>query len=186
MLNDKTYNLQSGEFLQVRDAYLALETRALRQFQNLDEAYKDTYKQLVLHPVRAMANLYDMYYAVAMNHKLATEKDLKANYWADYADECFARDAAYTKDYNLNISKGKWNHMMDQTHIGYKSLGRTEGRKYPTVYRIAKEEENGEVIFLKKRMEQLQWKPSIFETKASAKTKWTVIPDLGRTLSGLY
>lgn len=187
MLNHKTYNLQSGEFLQVRDSYLALETRALRQFINLEEVYKDTYKQIVLHPVRAMANLYDMYYAVAMNHKLAAEKDLKANYWADYADECFARDAEYTKDYNLNISNGKWNHMMDQTHIGYKSWDEPkEGNIKPTVYRITKEEaKTGGYIFEEKNGVVAIEAEHFFEVKASANTNWTVIPDLGRTLSGI-
>ncbi|MGI9579905.1 glycosyl hydrolase 115 family protein [Chryseobacterium sp. RRHN12] len=187
MLNDKTYNLQSGEFLQVKDSYLALETRALRQFINLDEAYKDTYKQIVLHPVRAMANLYDMYYAVAMNHKLAAEKDLKANGWADYADECFTRDADYTKDYSLNISNGKWNHMMDQTHIGYKSWDEPkEGNIKPTVYRITKEEaKTGGYIFEEKNGVIAMDAEHFFEIKASKNTKWTIIPDLGRTLSGI-
>lgn len=187
MLNDKTYNLQSGEFLQVRDSYLALETRALRQFINLDEAYKDAYKQIVLHPVRAMANLYDMYYAVAMNHKLAAEKDVKANEWADYADECFARDAEYTKDYNLNISNGKWNHMMDQTHIGYKSWDEPkEGNIKPTVYRITKEEaKTGGYIFEEKNGVVAMEAEHFFDAKAPLNTKWKVIPDLGRTLSGI-
>lgn len=186
MLNHKTYNLQTGEFLQVRDSYLALETKALRQFMKLDEAYKDTYKQIVLHPVRAMANLYDMYYAVAMNHKFAQEKDLKANYWADYADECFARDAEYSKDYNLNTSGGKWNHMMDQTHIGYKSWDEPkQGNIKSTVYRITKEEsKTGGYIFEEKNGVVAMEAEHFFETKNSAQTKWTVIPDLGRTLSG--
>jgi hypothetical protein len=187
MMNHKTYNLQSGEFLQVRDSYLALETRALRQFLTLDEAYKDTYKQIVLHPVCAMANLYDMYYAVAMNYKLADEKDTKANYWADYADECFARDAEYTKDYNLNISGGKWNHMMDQTHIGYKSWDEPkEGNIKPTVYRIKSEEEKtGGYIFEEKNGVVAMEAEHFFETKNPKNTKWTIIPDLGRTISGI-
>lgn len=187
MLNHKTYNLQTGEFLQVRDSYLALETKALRQFMKLDETYKDTYKQIVLHPVRAMANLYDMYYAVAMNHKFAQEKDLKANYWADYADECFARDAEYSKDYNLNTSGGKWNHMMDQTHIGYKSWDEPkQGNIKSTVYRITKEEsKTGGYIFEEKNGVVAMEAEHFFETKNSAQTKWTVIPDLGRTLSGV-
>lgn len=187
MMNHKTYNLQSGEFLQVRDAYLALETRALRQLIKLDEAYKDSYKQIVLHPVRAMANLYDMYYAVAMNHQLAEKKDQKANYWADYADECFERDAEYTSDYNLNISGGKWNHMMDQTHIGYKSWDEPkEGNIKPAVYRINPEEaKTGGYMFEEKNGVIVMEAEHFFEIKASAKTRWTVIPDLGRTLSGV-
>jgi hypothetical protein len=187
MMNHKTYNLQSGEFLQVRDAYLALETRALRQFMILDKTYQDTYKQIILHPVRAMANLYDMYYAVAMNHKLAEEKDQKANYWADYADECFTRDAEYTKDYNLNISGGKWNHMMDQTHIGYKSWDEPkEGNIKPTVYRITPAEaKTGGYIFEEKNGVVTMEAEHFLDVKAPANTKWTVIPDLGRTLSGI-
>ena len=121
MMNKRTYNLQSGEFKQVRDSYMALEARALRQFIGMPVSYKDTYKELILHPVQAMANLYDMYYSAAMNSKLANEKDLKANYWADRVEYCFKRDAELSYDYNHNIAGGKWNHMMDQTHIGYTS-----------------------------------------------------------------
>ena len=109
MLDQRTYNLESGEFLQVKDAYLALETRALRQYLKIHADYKDAYMELVLHPVRAMANLYDMYYAVAMNAKLSAEKDLKANYWADRVELCFKRDAELSKDYNLNIAAGQRN-----------------------------------------------------------------------------
>lgn len=187
MLDHRTYNLQSGEFLQVRDAYLALEARALRQFIALEEKYRDTYKQIILHPVRAMANLYDMYYAVAMNNKLAAEKDLRANYWAAYADSCFSRDAAYTRDYNQHISGGKWNHMMDQTHIGYRSWDEPRGGNIkPAVKRIIPEEaRSGGYIFKEKHgvvaMEAMHY----FDNEATQHTKWTIIPDLGRTASAV-
>lgn len=187
MMNHKTYNLESGEFLQVKDAYLALETRALRQFMALPDTHKDSYKQFILHPVRAMANLYDMYYAVAMNGKLAAEKDIKANYWADYADACFKRDADYSKDYNQNIADGKWNHMMDQTHIGYKSWDEPRGGNIkPTVIRITKEEaKNGGYVFNEKNRVVVMEGEHFYATQNTAKTNWTVIPDLGRTLSGI-
>lgn len=187
MMNHKTYNLESGEFLKVKDAYLALETKALRQFMTLPDNYKDSYKQFILHPVRAMANLYDMYYAVAMNEKLAAEKDIKANYWADYVDACFKRDADYSYDYNHNISGGKWNHIMDQTHIGYKSWDEPRGGNIkPTVIRIAPEEvKKGGYIFDEKNRVVVMEGEHYFETKNTSKTNWTVIPDLGRTLSGI-
>lgn len=187
MLNHKTYNLESGEFLQVRDGYLALEARALRQFLSLPAEYKDAYKQLILHPVRAMANLYDMYYAVAMNEKLAGEKDIRANYWADYADSCFKRDAAYSKDYNLNMAGGKWNHLMDQTHIGYRSWDEPRGGNIkPTVTRVKPEEtRQGGYVFNEKNGVVVMEAEHYFETKANDKTKWIVVPDLGRTLSGV-
>ena len=187
MLDHRTYNLESGEFLQVKDAYLALEARAMRQYYKLPAQYRDTYMQLVLHPVRAMANLYDMYFALAMNIKLAAEKDLKANYWADKVEKCFALDAEFAKDYNLNVSGGKWNHIMDQTHIGYRSWDEPrEGNVMPKVTRVAPEDAKvGGYVFNEKNSVVVIEGEHYFETKATDKTKWTVIPDLGRTLSGI-
>ena len=187
MLNDKTYNLQSGEFEQVKDAFLALETRARRQYESLPDRYRDTYKELVLHPVRAMANLYDLYYAVAMNKKLAREKDMRANYWADYADSCYARDAAYSKDYNQNIAGGKWDHMMDQTHIGYRSWDEPrQGNIKPTVTRLQPgEAKTGSCLFTEDHGVVVMEAEHYFEAKPSPATHWAIIPDLGRMLSGV-
>ncbi|MBN2685718.1 MAG: glycosyl hydrolase 115 family protein [Pontiellaceae bacterium] len=186
MLDQRTYNLESGEFLQVKDAYLALEAKALRQYMKLPEAYKDTYMQLILHPVRAMANLYEMYYAVAMNQKLAAEKDPKANGWADLVEECFALDAEYSKEYNLEVADGKWNHMMDQTHIGYRSWDEPRGGNVmPRVTRISPADaKTGDYVFSEKNGVVVMEAEHYFSSKSTDKTEWTVIPDLGRTLSG--
>ncbi len=187
MLDQKTYNLESGEFLQVKDAYMALEARAVRQYAILPANGKDAYMELILHPVRAMANLYDMYYAVAMNTKLAGEKDLKANYWADRVENCFKRDAELSKDYNLNVAGGKWNHIMDQTHIGYKSWDEPRGGNVmPKIIRVKPEEAKiGGYIFNERNGVVVMDAEHYFDKQANAKTNWTVIPDLGRTLSGI-
>jgi hypothetical protein len=187
MMDHGTYNLESGEFLTVRDAYMALEARALRQFLEMPCSYKDAYIELILHPVRAMANLYDMYYSVAMNTKLAAEKDLNANYWADRVEYCFNRDAELSKDYNLNVAGGKWNHLMDQMHIGYYSWDEPkEGNIMPKVTRVKPEEtKQGGYVFNAKNGVVVMEAEHYFESKANKKTRWTVIPDLGRTLSGL-
>jgi hypothetical protein len=187
MFDQRTYNLESGEFLQVRDSYLALETCALRQYSKIPAKYRDTYIELVLHPVRAMANLYDMYYAVAMNAKLAAEKNLKANYWADRVEYCFKRDAELSSDYNLNVAGGKWNHLMDQTHIGYKSWDEPrEGNIMPKVTRVnPNEAKQGGYIFNEKNGVVVIEAEHYFDNKTNAKTNWTIIPDLGRTLSGI-
>jgi hypothetical protein len=128
-----------------------------------------------------------MYYAVAMNKKLAAEKDLKANYWANHVEKCFALDAEFSKDYNSNVSGGKWNHMMDQTHIGYTSWDEPkEGNIMPKVIRIKPEEaKQGGYIFEEKNGVVAMEAEHYFNTTATDKTKWTVIPDLGRTLSGI-
>jgi len=187
MLDQETYNLESGEFLQVKDAYLALETKALRQYYKLPTEYTDTYMQLILHPVRAMANLYDLYYAVAMNQKLAAEKDIKANYWANQVEKLFKIDTEFSEDYNQNVSVGKWNHIMDQTHIGYKSWDEPRGGNVmPKVIRIKPEDVKlGGYIFNEKNGVVSMEAEHYFENMAAANTKWTVIPDLGRNLSGI-
>ena len=190
MLDHETYNLQSGEFKAVTDEFLALEAHAVRQFTLLPENMHDVYKELILFPVQAMANLYEMYYAVSMNRQLAMENDLRANAWADRAEYCFRRDAELCDDYNHNIAGGKWKHMMDQTHIGYTSWDEPKGGNImPKVIRVDAsldkaikmggyeyEENNGVVV-----MEAERFARSVQKSG----TQWTVIPDMGRTLSGL-
>lgn len=190
MLDHKTYNLQSGEFKAVADEFLALEAHAVRQFALLPENRRDAYKELILFPVQAMANLYEMYCATAMNRQLAAENDVRANAWADRVEYCFRRDAELCADYNNNIAGGKWKHMMDQTHIGYTSWDEPKGGNImPKVTRVDAsrngnmvmggyeyEESSGVVV-----MEAERFATSVQEPG----TQWTVIPDLGRTLSGL-
>jgi len=187
MMDQTSYNLESGEFLKVRDAYMALEARALRLFLKIRDSYNDAYKELILHPVQAMANLYDIYYSVAMNKKYAEEKNLHANYWADRVEYCFNRDAELSKDYNLNIADGKWNHIMDQTHIGYTSWDEPkEGNIMPKVSRVKPSEtKQGGYVFSEKYGVVVIEAEHYFESEINNKTSGTVMADLGRTLSGL-
>jgi hypothetical protein len=186
MLDEKTYNLESGEFKMVKDEFMSLEARALRQYLTIPDSYKDTYKQLILFPVQAMANIYDMYYSVAMNRKLSAEKDASANDWADHVEYCFKRDAELTADYNHNMANGKWNHMMDQVHIGFTAWNTPRNNIMPKVTRIKSEEvKQGGYIFNEKNGVVVMEAEHYFEAKNSDKTNWTIIPDLGRTLSGL-
>jgi hypothetical protein len=121
-LDDKTYSLTNyHEYQTVVEEYKSLERSAQKQFDQLGVTYKDAYDQLIRFPVMACANLYEMYYAVAMNKQLAAKKDSAANQWADKVTFCFQRDAELMSYYNQTIANGKWNHMMDQKHIGYRS-----------------------------------------------------------------
>lgn len=95
MLDCHTYNIETGEWKQVADEYRKLEADALRQYLSLPQEYHDAYKQLILFPVQAMANLYEMYYAQAMNHKLYEENNPQANVWADKVAQAFKFDSLY-------------------------------------------------------------------------------------------
>jgi hypothetical protein len=91
-LDSKTYSLENyHEFETVLNDYRALAIDALRLKEQIPAEYQDAYYQLVLYPIDACSNLYEMYYAVAKNRELAAKYDLKANYFADKVKECFEK-----------------------------------------------------------------------------------------------
>lgn len=187
MLDCKTYNLESGEWKQVADDYVRLETEALRQYMSLVPEYRDAYKQLLLFPVQAMSNLYEMYYAQAMNHKLYADGNPEANMWADKVEKCFARDKVLADDYNNIMADGKWKGMMTQKHIGYTSWNDDfPADKMPEVFRISEPEKAvGGYVFTGADGYVAMEAPHFFENFAPKDTEWKVIPDMGRTLGGV-
>ena len=187
MLDMHTYNLETGEWKQVSDEYTKLEAEALRQYLSLDPAYRDAYKQIILFPVQAMANLYEMYYAQAMNHKLYKENNPQANEWADKVEKAFKRDAALCNDYNTVMLGGKWNGMMTQKHIGYTTWNDNFlADKLPKIYRMEKPEEAvGGYVFQARDGVVSMEAEHYFDKKNAADARWTVIPYMGRTLSGI-
>ena len=185
MLDAKTYNLKTGEWRQVADDYMRLETEALRQFVSLEPQYRDAYQQLILFPVQAMSNMYQMYYAQAMNLYLAQQNNPDANLWADRVEEAFRRDSLLCAAYNHDIANGKWNGMMTQKHIGYRSWNDDfPADRMPRVKRVENsaaggftfEDNNGYVA-----MEAEHY----FEAHAPEGTRWSVIPFMGRTRSAM-
>ena len=185
MLDVNTYNVQTGEFRQVTDEYLRLETEALRLYLQLPEKYKDAYYQLVLFPVQAMANLYDMYYAQAMNRYCAVNNDPDANYWADKVSECFKRDSLLCTQYNNDLANGKWHNMMIQKHIGYKSWNDNFPHEMlPETKRINQSTDGGFVFEPSNGYVSMEAE-HFYEAKSDGDVKWEVYPYYGRTRSAV-
>lgn len=186
MLDCNTYNLETGEWEKVVNDYLKLEAEALRQFITLKDEYKDTYREIILFPIQAMGNIYQMYYAQAMNHKLYKNNDPDANLWADKVEEAFKRDSVLCTQYNHDIAGGKWNGMMIQKHIGYTNWNDDfEKDKLPEVFRIADNGTEGGFIH-KASNGYVAFEAEHYYAKNDAKeAKWTIIPFMGRTLSGI-
>lgn len=185
MLDASTYNITSGEWKEVRDDYLVLEAEALRQYTALPDEYRDAYKQLVLFPVQAMANLYDMYYSVAMNRKCAEAGDPMCNFWADRAEKAFRRDAELVYDYNNVMAGGKWRHMMDQKHIGYRSWNDNfPADTMPEVVRTDGDVAGGYTFEAADGVVSMEAE-HFYSSSDAAGSKWTVIPHMGRTLSAI-
>ena len=185
MLDARTYNITTGEWRQVADDYQRLELRALRLYDQISVEARDFYRQLILFPVQAMANLYDMYYAQAMNQYLAASKNPDANLWADKVKQCFRRDSLLCAAYNTDIAGGKWNGMMIQKHIGYRSwndnfradmLPRTTSVDDGSAGGYTFEAKDGYVA-----MEAEHY----YSATAPEGTGWTVYPYYGRTRSAV-
>ncbi|WP_304068791.1 glycosyl hydrolase 115 family protein [Pedobacter glucosidilyticus] len=120
LLDANTYSLTHyNEFETVTQDYQNLAKRALELYKNISATQKDAYYQLVLHPVTASANLYELYFTVAKNRLYAKQGRNTTNTLAKEAKKLFEKDAAISKFYNDTLAGGKWKHMMDQTHIGY-------------------------------------------------------------------
>ena len=185
MLDAKTYNVETGEWRKVADDYQRLEVRALRLYQNIPEEARDFYRQLILFPVQAMANLYDMYYAQAMNHYLANMGSPDANEWANRVAQCFRRDSMLCASYNHDIAGGKWNGMMIQKHIGYTIWDDNFRRdKLPTTIAAPSDVPGGYTFqsgdgFISMEAEHY------YRAKASEGTQWSVYPYYGRTRSAI-
>jgi hypothetical protein len=120
LLEARTYSLATGEWATVVSEYNQLLTRAEAINQKLPATDRDAYYQLVLHPVQACANLNELYYTVAQNREAAKTNQPNTNALAEKAKALFAKDAEIKGRYHA-IAGGKWNHMMDQMHIGYTS-----------------------------------------------------------------
>ena len=186
MMDHRTYNLESGEFKQVSDEYCKLEMEALRQYISLKPQYRDAYRELILFPVQAMCNIYEMYYAQAMNLYLFGRGDEAANKWADKVEACFKRDAELMAEYNRDIAHGKWNGMMTQKHIGYFSWNDNfPADRLPRIQRIENATAGGFKFDASGTGYTAMEAEHFFSATAAPNTDWTVIPYMGRTLSGV-
>lgn len=181
MLDAKTYNLETGEWKRVADDYMRLEAEALRQFVTLRADQQDSYRELVLFPVQAMSNLYQMYYAQAMNHALYEKNDPEANVWADRVEEAFRRDSLLCAAYNHELAGGKWNGMMTQKHIGYTSWNDNfEKDVCPKTFRLNNHGWNA-YTFSEKEGQVVMEATRYAEANAEGPVRWTVLPFVGRS-----
>ena len=90
--------------------------------------------QLIEFPVRALANLYEMYWAVAWNRRLAEAYDNRGNTFLHLAEAAYARDAELTAQYHA-LNDGKWDGMMAGVHMNYVIWNTPTQQAMPVVMR---------------------------------------------------
>jgi len=120
LLEPETFSLINfREADRVFDDWKALTESAERLYAQIPADQRDAFFELVLYPVKASAIVNELYITAGKNRLYATQGRVIANDFANETRELFAADAAMTDEYNHKLANGKWDHMMDQTHIGY-------------------------------------------------------------------
>lgn len=186
MLDLNTYNLATGEWKSVADDYARLEAEALRQYLTLEPRYKDAYFELLLFPLQLMSNLYEMYYAQAMNRDLHARNMPEADFWADKVKSCFERDALLMNQYNKILADGKWDGMMTQKHIGYTIWNDDfPADTLPPTFSISDAYDGGFSFTPSEGFVAME-APHFFAARnPDTEAEWTFLPYVGRTLGGM-
>ena len=183
MLDKNTYSLENGEWQEVVNQYLQLEADALRQYNSLPASYHDAYRQIILFPIELMSNLHQMYFAQAQNNALYKQGNPKANVWADECERLFKRDSLICDYYNHKMAGGKWNGMMTQKHIGYKSWNDDfEKDTCPELFRVTSKD--GVIISENNGVVEIE-APYYSSKTDAAEAKWTEIPFMGKSVSAM-
>lgn len=119
LLAPDTYSVASGEADRVEAEWQQLQASAEKLEMEMSAEQRDAYFELVLHPITAAATVNSLWIETGRNHLYARQGRSGANDAADRVRALFAADAQLTDRYNHQLAHGKWDHMMDQTHIGY-------------------------------------------------------------------
>ncbi len=120
LLSSTTYSLNHyKEAERVVNDYQYIARQAHTIYEKLPKAYKPAFYQLVLYPVETSANLNELYVTVAKNRLYAKQGRAMTNELGARAKLLFIKDSLLSHFYNKVMENGRWDHMMDQTHIGY-------------------------------------------------------------------
>ncbi|KAJ6563652.1 hypothetical protein DFH09DRAFT_478550 [Mycena vulgaris] len=138
LLNSTTYSLINyRESENVLAAWDHLQESSTAIYNKLPAATKPAFFQLVQHPVLASANLGHMLIAAGQSILRASQARLSANDFADQVETLFENDFALESQYH-ELLDGKWDHMMDQTHLGYAYWQQPMTNSMPPISRVQK------------------------------------------------
>ncbi len=143
LLSPDTYSVVDyREADRVVEAFQSLTARAEAIESALPPEARSAFFQLVTHPVKAAGIVNELYVAAAKNALYAKQGRASANAEAAKVRALFAQDAALTETYH-RLNGGKWNHFMDQTHLGYTSWQQPDRNEMPKTTEVTLTEAAG-------------------------------------------
>jgi hypothetical protein len=206
LLDADTYSIHNyNEANRVTNEWEQLLFTAEKTYALIPAEYKDAYFELVLHPIKAFTNLQQLYTTVAYNRFAAKYQQANASPLADKAKKLYCNDSLITVQYH-QIANGKWNHMMDQTHIGYTYWQQPPFNKMPDVTYVPTDSVKEEIVIIKGRdksaekiIQQNNVKNIFYELNGyvsmnaedftkkinTNSIEWKIIPNIGRNSSGI-
>jgi len=120
LLEPTTYSqVDYQEAEKVAADFRVIVTKAEEIYRDLPENQRDAFFQLVLYPAKASSIVTELYVTAGKNRLYASQGRATANDLAAQSRALFQADADLAAEYNHTMAHGKWDHMMDQTHIGY-------------------------------------------------------------------
>ena len=137
LLAPDTFSLINyGEGEAAVQGWEGLVAEAEAEQASLPAEARDAFYQLVLHPVKASANLNELYRSVGLNRLYSLQGRAAANREGERARAFFNEDAELTRRWDSELAGGKWRHFMDQTHIGYTSWQQPDTNVMPAVSEV--------------------------------------------------
>ena len=205
LLEPGTFSLENyDEAERIQAEWKNITEEAEKISDRLPKESRDAFYQLVLHPTKASGIVNELYIAAARNRFYAKLGDGRANQYATRVRELFKQDAELSEYYNRKLAGGKWNHMMDQTHIGYTSWQQPNSNVMPAVTEVTNTVAAKDALAkprkatFKKPELPKGWQGHIeadgyvsieaehfTEKTDTATARWEILPDHGRTLSAM-
>jgi hypothetical protein len=119
LLDPGVYSLINyGEADNVLQEWSNLSESASVIYTKLGAEFQPAFFELVLHPILAGLTVYQIHIGAGRNTLYIEQKRNAANSVAQGVLANFGLDHNLTQAYH-SLLGGKWNHMMDQTHLGY-------------------------------------------------------------------
>lgn len=94
----------------------------------------DAYGSMIYYPAMASLNLILMHIEAGCNAFYAGQGSMAANAYAASVKRRAAKDRQYVQEYHA-LAGGKWNHMMDSAHTGFRSWD-AHNWTYPAVQEV--------------------------------------------------
>ncbi|MGP8201690.1 MAG: glycosyl hydrolase 115 family protein [Limisphaerales bacterium] len=120
LLDANTYSLNHyQEAERVQAEFQALNGKAGAIYGRLPQERRDAFYELVYFPIKAAAQLNELYLAAARNAAYARQGRASANDLAAQTRELFQAQTNLMNYFNKTFAQGKWDHFMDQPFLGY-------------------------------------------------------------------